>query len=171
MENMKLVTWRNEGREDFIDCAISPKDQTELFQKELIEEGRWVISELPNDRKYRLLYGNDSLVEANQPLIKHLMRLDDITKIDQPSGLRLAATNREVWLDIDKDTLYQHQTNLELRLSNARNLKQKLEARLSNPSYADKAPAYVVEETREQLDEQAKLIDRLVAELDIVRAS
>ncbi len=139
--------------------------------KELVEEGRWVISELPSDRKYRLLYGNDSLVEANQPLIKHLMRLDDIAKIDQPSGLRLAAANRETWLDIDKNTLYQHQTNLELRLSNARGLKQKLEARLNNPNYADKAPAYVVEETKEQLDEQNKVIDRLVAELDIVRTS
>lgn len=39
MENMKLVTWRNEGREDFVDCAISPADQVELFQKELTEEG------------------------------------------------------------------------------------------------------------------------------------
>ena len=39
MENMKLVTWRNEGREDFVDCFISPTDQVELFQKELTEEG------------------------------------------------------------------------------------------------------------------------------------
>ena len=39
MENEKLVTWRNEGREDFVDCAISPEDQVQLFQKELTEEG------------------------------------------------------------------------------------------------------------------------------------
>lgn len=139
--------------------------------KELIEEGRWVISELPNDRKYRLLYGNDSLVETNQSLIKHLMRLDDVAKVDQPSGLRLAVANREVWLDIDKDTLYQHQTNLELRLSNTRGLKQKLETRLSNPSYAEKAPAHVVEQTKEQLAEQDKIIDRLVAELKVIKTS
>lgn len=39
MENMKLVTWRNEGNPEFVDCAISPADQVELFQKELAEEG------------------------------------------------------------------------------------------------------------------------------------
>ena len=39
MENMKLVTWRNERNLEFVDCAISPTDQVELFQKELTEEG------------------------------------------------------------------------------------------------------------------------------------
>ena len=39
MENTKLVTWRNEGREDFVDCAISPVDQVELFRRELTAEG------------------------------------------------------------------------------------------------------------------------------------
>ena len=39
MENMKLVTWRNEGNLEFVDCIISPTDQVELFKKELTEEG------------------------------------------------------------------------------------------------------------------------------------
>ena len=38
--------------------------------KELVNEGRWVISELPGNAKYRLLYGNDSLIEDNQATIQ-----------------------------------------------------------------------------------------------------
>ena len=139
--------------------------------KELVEEGRWVISELPGHEKYDLLYGNDGLVESNKQLIKHLMKLGGVIKTDQPRGLRLATANREAWLDIDGETLYQHQTNLELRLSQARELAKKLETRLNNPGYIDKAPGYIIEETRQQLTEQSQLINRLVGELNVVKES
>ena len=137
--------------------------------RELVSEGRWIISELPGNKKYALLYGNDSLVEQNQEVIAHLMRLKGIEKIDQPRGLRLAAANREAWLDIDSETLYQHQTNLETRLAAARTRLEGLRARLDNPNYVDKAPEQLVQETRDELTETEKLIERLVAELDIVQ--
>ena len=137
--------------------------------KELVSEGRWVIAELPGNKKYRLLFGNDSLVEHNQELIRHLMRLEGTEKIDQPRGLRLAAANREVWLDIDSETLYQHQSNLELRLANARKRQEGLLGRLGNQNYLDKAPAKLIDETKQELAETEKLIERLVAELDIIQ--
>ncbi len=137
--------------------------------KELVSEGRWVIAELPGNKKYRLLFGNDSLVEHNQELIRHLMRLEGTEKIDQPRGLRLAAANREVWLDIDSETLYQHQSNLELRLANARRRQEGLLGRLGNQNYLDKAPAKLIDETKQELADTEKLIERLVAELDIIQ--
>ena len=137
--------------------------------KELVSEGRWVIAELPGNKKYRLLFGNDSLVEHNQELIRHLMRLEGTEKIDQPRGLRLAAANREVWLDIDSETLYQHQSNLELRVANARKRQEGLLGRLGNQNYLDKAPAKLIDETKQELAETEKLIERLVAELDIIQ--
>lgn len=139
--------------------------------KSLVTEGRWVIAELPGNKKYRLLYGTDGLIADNLDTIKHLMRLEAIEHTDQPRGLRLAAANREAWLDIDEETLYQHQTELEIRLAEARQKQQSLEARLANPTYVEKAPAHLVEETREQLAEQGKLIERLVAELAVISAS
>ena len=137
--------------------------------KELVSEGRWVITELPGNKKYRLLYGNDSLVKENADTIKHLMRLSSIEHTDQPRGLRLAAANREVWLDIDDETLYQHQTELEMRLAEARKRLEGLEARINNPSYAEKAPAHLVEETRQHITEQQALIKRLVTELEVIK--
>ena len=136
--------------------------------KLLVSEGRWVIAELPGNKKYRLLYGNDSLIADNQDTIKHLMRLEAIEHTDQPRGLRLAAANREAWLDIDSETLYQHQENLEMRLAEARQKLAGLKKRLENPTYVEKAPAHLVEETREQLAEQEKIITRLVSELEVI---
>ena len=133
-----------------------------------VAEGRWVIAELPGNKKYRLLYGNDSLIADNQDTIKHLMRLEAIEHTDQPRGLRLAAANREAWLDIDSETLYQHQENLEMRLAEARQKLAGLKKRLENPTYVEKAPAHLVEETREQLAEQEKIITRLVSELEVI---
>ena len=136
--------------------------------KTLVAEGRWVIAELPGNKKYRLLYGNDNLIDENQDIVKHLMRLSSIKQTNQPKGLRLAVANREAWLDIDSETLYQHQENLEVRLAEARQKKTSLQKRLDNPTYLEKAPAYLVEETRQQLAEQEQIIARLVAELKVI---
>ena len=150
--------------EKFDPIAAEQFEQLKL----LVTEGRWVIAELPGNKKYRLLYGNDSLIADNQDTIKHLMRLEAIEHTDQPRGLRLAAANREAWLDIDSETLYQHQENLEMRLAEARQKLAGLKKRLENPTYIEKAPAHLVEETREQLAEQEKNITRLVSELEVI---
>lgn len=150
--------------EKFDPIAAEQFEQLKL----LVAEGRWVIAELPGNKKYRLLYGNDSLIADNQDTIKHLMRLEAIEHTDQPYGLRLAAANREAWLDIDSETLYQHQENLEIRLAEARQKLAGLKKRLENPTYVEKAPAHLVEETREQLAEQEKIITRLVSELEVI---
>jgi len=150
--------------EKFDPIAAEQFEQLKL----LVTEGRWVIAELPGNKKYRLLYGNDSLIADNQDTIKHLMRLEAIEHTDQPRGLRLAAANREAWLDIDSETLYQHQENLEMRLAEARQKLAGLKKRLENPTYIEKAPAHLVEETRGQLAEQEKIITRLVSELEVI---
>ena len=150
--------------EKFDPIAAEQFEQLKL----LVAEGRWVIAELPGNKKYRLLYGNDNLIADNQDTIKHLMRLEAIEHTDQPRGLRLAAANREAWLDIDSETLYQHQENLEMRLAESRQKLAGLNKRLENPTYVEKAPAHLVEETREQLAEQEKIITRLVSELEVI---
>ncbi len=136
--------------------------------KDLVSEGRWVIAELPGNKKYRMLFDNDGLIADNKDLIKHLMRLESVEEIDQPRGLRLAVANREAWLDIDNETLYQHQTELEVRLAETRQKRDALQKRLDNPTYLEKAPAHLVEETKEQLAEQEQLINRFIAELNVI---
>lgn len=135
----------------------------------LVTEARYVMSELPGNKRYAMLYQNDSLIADNIDIIKHLARVNDITEVDQARGLRLAASNREAWLDIDEQTLYEHQTNLEKRLLETRKHRKNLAARLDNENYLNKAPAHLVEETRRELIETEQLIDRLVAEIEVLQ--
>lgn len=135
----------------------------------LVTEARYVMSELPGNKRYPMLYQQDSLIEENRDLIRHLAHVTEVVEVDQARGLRLAASNREAWLDIDQDTLYEHQTNLEKRLAETRQYHANLEKRLANPNYTQKAPAHLVEETRQELIDTEQLIARLVAEIDVLQ--
>lgn len=136
--------------------------------KNLVNEIRYVTAELPGNKKYDLLYQNDSLISDNLQLIKNLSRLNELNETDTPRGLRLAASGREAWLDISKETLYEHQTNLEMRLADTHTQIANLKARLANENYIKKAPANLIEETKEQLAHMEKLKERLINELKVI---
>ncbi len=155
--------WPTQEKYDDIAAA-----EFEQLQK-LVIEARYVMAELPGNERYPLLYQNDSLIKDNAELIQHLSRVKEVREVDQAKGLRLAASNREAWLDIDEETLYEHQTNLETRLAETKQFVRTLESRLSNESYTSKAPAHLVEESRKQLEEKKILITRLEAELSILQ--
>lgn len=135
----------------------------------LVTETRYVTSELPGNKRYPMLYQQDSLIKENHDLIRHLARVTDVVEVNQARGLRLAASNREAWLDIDQETLYEHQTNLEKRLAATRQHQANLKKRLANPNYTEKAPAHLVEETRQELTDTEQLVARLVAEIDVLQ--
>ena len=139
--------------------------------KRLVTEARYVMSELPGNERYSILYMDDSLVADNLDLIQKLAHAKTIEHIDQPRGLRLASSGRDAWLDLDAETLYEHQSNLEKRLAEERANVVALEARLSNESYVAKAPAALVEESRDQLTSKKALVERLEAELSVMTDS
>ncbi len=148
-----------------LECSDIAAAQFGRLQR-LVAEARYVMSELPGNKRYRLLYMDDSLIEDNREVIAHLARLKSIEHVDQPRGIRLAASGRDAWLDVDADTLYEHQSNLEMRLLRTREEHQRLEDRLANERYVAQAPPALVEETREQLAQKEALIVRLQAELE-----
>ncbi|MGK2896727.1 MAG: valine--tRNA ligase [Candidatus Saccharimonadales bacterium] len=136
----------------------------------LVTEARFVKSELPGNNKYALIFGTDSLIEENAELIKRLAYLKDVQPAGKVvSGLRLAVAGREAWLDVDEKTLYEHQSNLEVRLAGTHAQINALKSRLDTPSYVDKAPAHLVDETRKNLTEKKALVLRLEQELEVLR--
>lgn len=137
--------------------------------KALVDEVRFVTSELPGNERYSMLYQNDSLIADNTQLIQKLGKLKDIQHVDQARGLRLANSGREAWLDISAETIYEHQTNLETRLAETHAFIANLESRLNNEAYVSKAPAALVEESKTQLEEKKTLRERLIHELEILR--
>lgn len=136
----------------------------ERLQK-LVSEVRFVTSELPGNKKYTLLFEDDALIADNSDLIRHLAKLESVQRVDTPRGLRLAASGREAWLDIDEETRYEHQAKLEVRLAEARQLIKMLTSRLGNENYVQKAPPALVEESQKQLGETTELIEKLELEL------
>jgi len=137
--------------------------------KNLVVEARFIARELPGG-KQTLVYEHDTLIADNADLVTSLAGLAAVTHVEQPSGLRLAVPNREAWLQIDADTLYEHQTKLETRLAGVRERVHSLQRRLSNDSYVSQAPPAVVNQTRDELNEQLELESRLQNELDVLAA-
>lgn len=136
--------------------------------KALVGEARYVMSELPGNTRYSILYMDDSLVADNADIIGKLAHAKSVEHVDQARGLRLAASGRDAWLDLDAETLYEHQTNLEKRLAETHAAIKTLQGRLSNESYIAKAPAALVEESKQQLTEKETLVKRLEAELEVI---
>ena len=136
---------------------------------DLVTEARFVTNELPGNERQTMLYQNDSLIAENAEIIKKMARLKDVVHVDEARGMRLANSGREAWLDISAETLYEHQTNLELRLADAHKQIAGLKARLENENYVKKAPAELVAESQKLLAEKEAIAIRLVHELDILK--
>ena len=102
-------------------------------------------------------------------MIAKLARLKAVEQTDQPQGLRLANSGREAWLVIDEKALYEHQSNLEVRLAEAKARLTNLAARLANDRYVAAAPAELVEASRKEANETKQLIERLQNELQVIK--
>ena len=163
--NTLLIT---EGWPETIDFgAIAAAEFAQVQQ--VITEARFVAASLPGNEKYTLLYQNDSLFDDNKDLIRRLAKLLDITPVDQPRGVRLALVNHDAWLDVTQKTLEEHQQNIEMRIATTHQEIATLEGRLGNENYVAKAPPALVEESQKQLKEKQALVERLLAELEVLR--
>lgn len=142
-------------------------EQFEQLQT-LVAEIRFVTAELPVKGGHTLLYQDDGLTADNSALIQHLAKLKEVRSTEEPQGLRLAVSGRKAWLDIDEKTLAKHRKALEHRLQTTKQRVASLNERLGNETYVSKAPAALVEESRQQLAEQEALVSRLEAELSVI---
>ncbi|MDR5654532.1 valine--tRNA ligase [Ruixingdingia sedimenti] len=144
---------------------------TELVDPDAEREMRWVIALIEEVRSARAQMGvpaglhlpivltalDDRGREAwarNEPLIKRLARLGDLTEGAAPKGAVTIAVEGGAFalplagvIDVAAE-----KARLEKTLAKLEKDLGGLKGRLSNPKFVDSAPADVVEETREQLD-------------------
>lgn len=153
------------GTMEYSESAADTFEQLQAF----ITEVRLVSAEIPARGGHVLLNKNDNLIADNSDLIKHMARLKEIEAVDDSRGLRLATPGRSAWLDIDEKAVGKYREQLETRLDTARQRVQSLKGRLENETYTSKAPASLVEESRQQLKEQEALVERLAGELSIIQ--
>ncbi len=138
----------------------------------VISEIRRVVNELSGAVKGSelvVLYGDDALVDDNQLLVARLANVASVISCEgQPRGLRLALANHEVYLDVPVEVVKKYRDNLEERILKVGQELDALNARMMNPNYVDRAPAKLVQQTREGIAEKEGLIERLKGELRVI---
>ncbi len=143
------------------------KQKVKAFEeiKKIVEETRFLIKELPPKKKYNLAHRADELLANNELVIRHLAGVADVRSVSSPSGIHISGTDHQVWLDVDAQTLYDHQANLEVRLLETRSRLIQLRKRLDNPNYIKKAPKHLVDETKADVTATEAQIKRLEGQL------
>ena len=138
----------------------------------IVSEVRTTLQSLPgtnNAKKYGLLFDNDSIVEDNLLLIKAYTRVPEINYLNgAPRGLRIALANHELYLDVPESVVNDYRDTLTEKILAVGRELDALNLRMSNPNYIEKAPEYLVKETKDQIKEKEALIDRLKAQLELI---
>ena len=142
------------------------KDKATDFAKviELVNGIRNITSQLPA-RRYRLVYSDDRVVGENEDLIASLAKLKDVKQDKTPRGLRIVLPHSTTWLELTTEEIQSYKDELQDKLDNLKNQVYKLEARLANKGYVEKAPASLVEETKRDLADKKRQATHIAEQL------
>lgn len=135
-------------------------ERSEAFEqlKDVISEIR-AISKNLGLSEVTVEYTPNDAITNNTEVLQRLARVNEAREVVASDGLKLTQTPLGVWLAIDPEVAKSYTTKLEEQRATETAAIARLEARLSNTGYTSKAPAEVVEQTRQQLlDAQARLI-------------
>jgi valyl-tRNA synthetase len=111
-----------------------------------------------------LEYRATPAVTDNADIIKRMARLHQLKAVSSSDGLKITGTSLEAWLAIDPEAAKQQRQRLEEKQAAAEANVARLEGRLSNASYVNKAPETVVAETHAQLEAAKQLLADVEAE-------
>lgn len=132
--------------------------------QKIVGEVRYITTAL--DVKFPGLYfKNSSFLKDNANLIKKLARLNKCDEVESGRGMHLTQTTLDCWLDIDIATAKKYVTKLNVTKLEREASIGRLEMRLGNKSYTNKAPATVVQQTKDQLHQEQALLAKLELEL------
>lgn len=146
------------------------KDKATDFDKviALVSELRYAISQLPNGKKYTLTYDDNRVVEENRELIKDLAKLAAVKHDGTPTGLKVISGRNLSWLVLTEEEVAEYKDKLSQQLEKLKNEIYALEKRLSNKGYVDKAPANLVQETRDSLADKKRESTHIAEEINSI---
>jgi valyl-tRNA synthetase len=148
--------------------AASEETKAKEFEtvKAVVSESRFIVRAL-RASDVTLLYSGSAVIGSNADLIARLARLKAVSEAQEgqgSDGIALTSTEEQCWLDIDRDKARAYGEELKTKHAAAEKVVQQLEGRLNNKSYVDNAPAAVVQQTREQLEEAKQQLEAISAE-------
>jgi len=122
-----------------------------------ISEIRQIISRLEL-KKPKLVHDGSQLITQNKELVSGLAGLGAVEQGRLEGGLKLINARTDTWLDIDQLAAQGYLLKLSRQKQELEQTIKTLQNRLNNPSYTQKAPQELVDQTRSQLDnEKSKL--------------
>lgn len=132
--------------------------------KNIVSEIRYISSAL-DVKSPSLYFTNNQFLKNNADIIKRFARLTHVSEVESGRGLHLTTTRHDCWLDIDLHTAKVYVTKLRVAQEEKTALIERLDQRLQNKSYTDKAPKHVVQQTKDQLAHEQELLEKLRKEL------
>jgi len=116
-----------------------------------------------------LFYRGSAAISKNAQLIQKLARLKAVTEseAEKTAGMRINKVGYDVWLDIDTGAAKAYLDTLIDQKSRQEEAIGRLEGRLENPSYRDKAPKEIVAQTEQQLEQEKTLLAQTTVEIDL----
>ncbi|MBA3757990.1 valine--tRNA ligase [Candidatus Saccharibacteria bacterium] len=138
----------------------------------VITEARHITKALGVGRP-KLYFNSAPLIEEEGILITLLGRLGGALKAQgsERKGLKLTNSGYDAWLDIDNLAAMNYLSSLREKQVVRQETIKRLQARVSNPSYASKAPKALVEQSHAQIEEEKQLLTSLDTEIKkIVKA-
>ncbi len=138
----------------------------------IVTEARNLIRVL-NLRRPQLYYQYSEAVVEQLGLIIQMARLGGVSEAqnDRLHALKLVKSAHPFWLEVDEQIARSYLDKLIKQHLVQLNGIQHLENRLQNSSYVQKAPKEVVEQTKQKLAEEKRLLDSLEDELASFKAA
>lgn len=160
-------TLASEKLAEALSCNEFEALQFERIQ-DLVSEIRLITAELPGKQRYNLLFERDELIRTNAETIRHLSRVPQVLETDAPHGFSLAASGLGAYLDVPAKVLAEYKNDLNERIDKVSAEIELLEKRLSNENYIAKAPAHLVEETREEFSNKKAELDKIKKAVELL---
>ncbi|MDO4868250.1 MAG: valine--tRNA ligase [bacterium] len=160
-------TLASEKLAEALSCNEFEAIQFERIQ-DLVSEIRLITAELPGKQRYNLLFERDELIRTNAETIRHLSRVPQVLETDAPHGFSLAASGLGAYLDVPAKVLAEYKNDLNERIDKVSSEIGLLEKRLSNENYIAKAPAHLVEETREEFSNKKAELDKIKKAVELL---
>ncbi|MFO0881980.1 MAG: valine--tRNA ligase [Candidatus Saccharimonadales bacterium] len=135
----------------------------EELQK-IVSEIRYITTAL-DVKGAGFYFTKNQFLAENAELIKRLSKTHSAKEVTDGHGMHLTSTKLDCWLDIDLATAQRYVTKLKVTKLEKEAVIERLEARLNNKSYTDKAPASVVQQTKDQLHDEQILLDKIEKEI------
>jgi valyl-tRNA synthetase len=150
-----------------VDLPESDKQRAKRFNEiiGLITEIRSLLKLMAVDN-VKLLYSNERIVEDYATLIKRLTTISGVEKVLEGQGVAITKTRLSCWLDINDEQVANYLQRIEKEILGKQSQIRQLKARLANRDYVKKAPAELVQQSRQQLTEAKQQLKDYLAERD-----